>query len=122
MYFNMARFSRRSYELKFFIWKLIENKRRRRMPLFHMMSFLMMRKKILLNILLSRLGLMLSICSITRRHRSCRRLHRNPGWWPTVWKTYSESRFKKTLRVSRKTYQHILEPIRHRQERKNINE
>lgn len=29
---------------------------------------------------------------------------------------------KKTLRVSRKTFQHILEPIRHRLERRNVDE
>ena len=39
-----------------------------------------------------------------------------------MWKTYSNSRFKKTLQVLRKIYQHILESIRHRLERKNINE
>ena len=36
---------------------------------------------------------------------------------------YSDSRFKKTLRVSRNTFGLFLEPIRHRLERgRNVNE
>ena len=37
------------------------------------------------------------------RPRSCRRLQRNTGWWDLIWQTYSNSRFKKTFRVSRAT-------------------
>ena len=36
---------------------------------------------------------------------SCRRLHRNLGWWDTVWRTYSDATFKKTFRISRATLQ-----------------
>ena len=43
--------------------------------------------------------------------RSCRRLHRNLGWWDTVWRTYSDARFKKTFRISRATFQYILNKI-----------
>ena len=40
---------------------------------------------------------------------SCRRLTRNPGWWEIVWATpYSEARFKKTFRVTRRTFDFIL--------------
>ena len=51
--------------------------------------------------------------------RSCRRLPRNLGWRNrnTVWKWYSERRFKQTLRVSRDTFQFILNGIRHYLER-----
>ena len=49
--------------------------------------------------------------------RSCRRFQRNLGWWNTVWNTYSEKRFKQTLRVSRGTFQFILNRIRHDLER-----
>ena len=45
--------------------------------------------------------------------RSCRRLARNSGWWEKVWSTYTDLRFKKLLRVSRGTFQFILERIRH---------
>ena len=52
--------------------------------------------------------------------RSCRRLQRNSGWWNLVWETYSDSRFKKAFRVSRKTFTVILNRIRHVLERKNV--
>ena len=48
---------------------------------------------------------------------SCRRYQRNLGWWNTVWNTYSEKRFKQILRVSRGTFQSILNRIRHDLER-----
>ena len=38
------------------------------------------------------------------RPRSCCRLIRNEGWWHKVWTTYSDVRFKKTLRVSREHF------------------
>ena len=43
--------------------------------------------------------------------RSCRRLHRNLGWWDTVWRTYSDARFKKNFRISRATFHYILNKI-----------
>ena len=52
--------------------------------------------------------------------RSCRCFQRNLGWWNTVWNTYSEKRFKKTLRVSRGTFQFILNRIRHDLERDEV--
>ena len=48
---------------------------------------------------------------------SCLRFQRNLCWWNTVWNTYSEKRFKQTLRVSRGTFQFILNRIRHDLER-----
>ena len=45
------------------------------------------------------------------RCRSCRRLVRNTGWWENVWNNYSEVRFKKTFRISRATFQYILDRI-----------
>jgi hypothetical protein len=38
-------------------------------------------------------------------------LARNTGWWDNVLKNYSDSRFKKTLRISRATFRYILERI-----------
>ena len=52
--------------------------------------------------------------------RSCRRLGRNQGWWNSVWETYSDARFKKTFRVSRKTFSFILQRIRPALERKTV--
>ena len=43
--------------------------------------------------------------------RSSRRLHRNLGWWDTVWRTYSEASFKKTFGISRATFHYILNKI-----------
>ena len=54
--------------------------------------------------------------------RSCRRLKRNIGWWKTVSSTYSASRFKKTFRISRATFDFILEKIRHRLQRETKSE
>ena len=43
--------------------------------------------------------------------RSGRRLKRNGGWWELVWTNYSDERFKKTFRVSKDTFQFILERL-----------
>ena len=40
--------------------------------------------------------------------RLCQCFQRNLGWWNTVWNTCSEKQFKQTLRVSRGTFQFIL--------------
>ena len=47
-----------------------------------------------------------------RRPRSCRRSHKNTGWWELVWASYDEGRFKKTFRVSRNTFNLILKSLR----------
>ena len=56
--------------------------------------------------------LLLSSQGHVRAPRSCRRLSRNGGWWHLVWTSYSDRRFKQTLRVSRGTFQYILCQIR----------
>ena len=48
-----------------------------------------------------------------------RRVGRNQGWFEAV-ATYSNKRFKETLRVSRETFSYILLHIRHGLERKTI--
>ena len=52
-----------------------------------------------------------SVNSVTARSvkRLCRRLKCNIGWWKTVSSTYSASRFKKTFRISRGTFDFTLE-------------
>ena len=51
-----------------------------------------------------------------------RRLERNTGWWDIVWNTYSPYRFKKTFRVSRETFEYLLNRIRPSLERQSITE
>ena len=59
------------------------------------------------------LSLLISQRNITvpRPVRSCRRLKRNTGWWEKVCNTFSDARFKKTFRVSRETFNFILNRI-----------
>ena len=56
------------------------------------------------------------------RRRSCRRLIRNEGWWHKVWTTYSDVRFKKTLRVSRARFNFILSRVGHVIQRPTVTE
>ena len=49
--------------------------------------------------------------TVPRPVRSCRRLKRNTGWWGNICNTYSDARFKKTFRVSRDTFNFILNRI-----------
>ena len=43
--------------------------------------------------------------------RFCCQLKKNTGWWENVCNTYSDARFKKTFRVSRETFNFILNRI-----------
>ena len=54
--------------------------------------------------------------------RSCRRLPRNNGWFDHVWNTYSHTRFKKTFRVSKATFNFILGRIEHDLQRDTVAE
>ena len=54
--------------------------------------------------------------------RSCLRLQRNNGWFDLVWNTYSETRFKKTFRVSKATFNFILSRIEHDLQRDTVAE
>ena len=56
------------------------------------------------------------------RRRSCRRLIRNEGWWHKVWTTYSDVRFKKTLRVSLATFHFILSRVGNVLQRQTVTE
>ena len=44
--------------------------------------------------------------------RKCKPLIKNFGWWNKVWNMYSDDRFKKCFRVSKGTFQYILEHIK----------
>ena len=44
------------------------------------------------------------------------------AWFNLVWSTYSDERFKKTFRISRATFQFILQRIRHVLDRDTVTE
>lgn len=96
------------------VQQMIRSSRRRRLMMLVNFSYLIARRKRLLSVCLLSLLVLLSqrrvITSVPRR-RSCRRLVRNTGWWDNVWKNYSDSRFKKTFRISRATFRYILNRI-----------
>ena len=66
--------------------------------------------------------LMLSRNPTTTVSRSCKRLQRNHGWWETVWSTYSNKMFKQTFRLSKATFQFILNKISHDLQRQVVTE
>ena len=97
--------------------------RQRRRKIESVLHFLKIRRQQLL-----KASFLIALLILSRRNaavpirRSCRRLGRNQGWWRNVWETYSDARFKKTFRVSRKTFSFILERIRPALERKTVAE
>ena len=97
-----------------FIHHLIRNSRRRRLMMQLTVHYLFARRRRLLSVCLISLLMLFSQRRVIRqlpRHRSCRRLVRNTGWWENVWNNYSEARFKKTFRISRATFRYILDRI-----------
>ena len=76
------------------------------------LQFMLIRRKCLVQMCIVLLLLLISGRHAATNPRSCRRLARNTGWLDIVWNTYSEARFKKTFRVSRKTFNYILNRIR----------
>ena len=51
----------------------------------------------------------------SNRNKRFRRLPRsNTFWWESVWKNYSDDRFKQTFRLSRSTFTFVLSQIRHK--------
>ena len=103
--------------------KIIQGNRRRRRLLEGALSYAMLRRRTLLKTCLISVLLLASRQNASPIYRrSCRRLPRNIGWWDLVWRTYSEQRFVKTFRVSRRTFCFILSRIQHVLERQTINE
>ena len=90
----------------------IKEGRRRPLQMQLALSNLVARRKRFLS-LTCLLLLLISQRNITvpRPVRSCRRLKRNTGRWENVCKTYSDARFTKTFRVSRETFNSILNRI-----------
>ena len=86
------------------------NRRCRRMLQYGVASILFHRRLMLRTCLFT--AILAFASNDPRAEWSCRRLERNSGWWELVWNTYDDERFKKTFRVSRETYNFILERIR----------
>lgn len=92
----------------------IRSERRKRKKIRRMMiTVVVLRKRFLLRICSILCFLLQSLDKCYERPlRSCRRHCRNMGWWDLVWRTYDDTRFKKTFRVSRQTFNYILDNIR----------
>ena len=72
-----------------FIQRMFCNTRRRRLMMQSTVSYLIARRRRLLSVCLISLMMLLSrkkVITQLSRHRSCRRLVRNTGWWENVWK------------------------------------
>ena len=107
----------------FLLKKAIEKSSSRRKRMQIALNYLVSRRKRLLNVCFLSIILLMTRANIAvTQNRSCRRLQRNAGWFDLVWSNYSDKRFKKTLRVSRETFNFILSRIRHVLERDTVNE
>lgn len=105
-----------------FVLRAVREGRERRKILSFLHAFIR-RRQLMMNICV--IGLLLSVSRKSATpiyNRSCRRLPRNMGWFNLVWSTYSDERFKKTFRISRATFQFILQRIRHVLDRDTVTE
>ena len=57
-----------------------------------------------------------------RRKRLCLRFEQNIGWFQKVWNTFDDERFKACFRMSRETFEFILNHIEHHLEHKTTAE
>lgn len=96
-----------------FLANAIKEDRRRRLKMPVALNNLTARRRKFFNLacLLLLLILQRNIVEVPRPVRSCHWLNRNTGWWQTVWNSYLEARFKKTFKVSRDTFNFILNRI-----------
>ena len=110
-------------QTKAFLLRAILEGKKRRKRLQTILHTVVARRKFLLNLCIIGLLLSLSRKIATPHHnRSCRRLARNVGWFDMIWTKYSDARFKKTFRISRATYQFLLQRIRHVLDRETVTE
>ena len=113
--FKMAEGNLSEDREKFVLFKTILNARRHCKWMQQWMNTVIARRRLLLQVS-SFILLLLSFHKSQQQAAVLRlysRFQRNLGWW----NTYSEKRFKQTLRVSRGTFQFILNRIRHELER-----
>ena len=116
---NMARYSKT--KCKLLQIKFLQDSRRRRVELQQKILFLLEARRMwLLRIFVLTTLLISSEKAVAAR--SCRRLQRNNGWFDHVWNTYIETRFKKTFRVSKETFNFILSRIEHDLQRDTVPE
>ena len=87
---------------------ILANRKRRLMMQMAVHHLLARRRRLLYvcSLLMLLLSQRNAIARVPRR-RLCRRLIRHEGWWHKVWTTYSDVRFKTTLRVSRAIFHFI---------------
>ena len=111
--FKMAGKMTSDMEELVFLANAIRETRRRHLNMQLLLRNLVARRRQVLNVALLLLLLVSqrNNTTVPRSIRSCRRLNRNTGWWDKAWNTYSEARFKKTFRVSRSTFNFILNRI-----------
>ena len=103
---------------KLLLVNFLQDSRKRRMELQQKIPFLLEARRMLLLRVFLVTTLLISSVSV----RSCRRLPRNNGWFDHVWNTYSDTRFKKTFRVSKATFNFILGRIEHDLQRDTVAE
>ena len=88
------------------------------------LNTLLVRRRLLLCVcyVMLMLGASRNVVARLARLRSCRRFDKNICWWEKVWQTYSDIRFKKTFRVTRRTFLFILQRIRHKLQKQDVTE
>ena len=103
---------------------MIRANRKRRLIMHTALNTLLVRRKQLLCVcyVMLMLGASRNVVARLPRLRSCRRFDKNTGWWEKVWQTYSDTRFKKTFRVTRRTFLFILQRIRSELQKQNVTE
>jgi hypothetical protein len=97
------------------IFKTLKANWKRRQKLQIMVAMLLMQQQTFITVFaLISLVLYSSTKIATRmpRIRACRRKLRRIGWWESVWNAYSDKRFKKTFRISKVTFNYILDRIK----------
>ena len=105
---------RSSQYRKVLMFKTLKANWKRKQKLQKLGAMLLMRQETLTVLALISLVLYSSTKIATRmpRVRTCRRKLRRIGWWESVWNSYSEKRFKKTFRISKATFNYILDRIK----------
>ena len=95
-------------------WRIIHEHQRRRKRCFLMNSLILrqrQRQKLFSNLCFT----LVKICRVEKRKRKrqCCRFERNIGWFQKVWNTFHDERFEACFRISRETFEFILNHIEH---------
>ena len=101
--------------------QILSARRRRSILQQSILLHVLLRRRIILICCSLILLLLLSRENVTTP-RSCQRLVKNTGWLDMILNTNSEKRFKKTFRVTKATFEHILSHIRPDLERNTVTE